>query len=244
MKFLKNHCGATGALASLIALAVVAGCASTSVTNRDQVASSNLPRPGQIWIYPFAATPDEVRPESSLAGQSPADSQPDPEQVAEGQKLAAQIASGLVEKIHDMGLPAAIGTAGTRPQLNDLVIEGSILSVQAGSAAKRVAIGFSSGQSEMKVAVEGYQMTATGLRKLGSGDVGSAGNKTPGSAVGLAVLVATANPAGLIISTGVKVYGEKSGSSKLEGRAKKIAEEIGAVLKMRFQEQGWISAAS
>lgn len=124
--------------------------------------------------------------------------------------MASQITANLVQQISALGLSAASGSAATRPQLNDLVIQGSILSLQEGSAAKRVAIGFSAGQSEMKVAVEGFQMTANGLHKLGSGDVGSGGNKTPGSAVGLAALVATGNPAGLIDSTGMKVYGEKA----------------------------------
>jgi hypothetical protein len=53
-------------------------------------------------------------------------------------------------------------------------------------------------------------------------------------------MLATANPAGLIISSGVKAYGEASGSSTVEGRAKATAKEIAAVLKQRFQAQGWI----
>jgi hypothetical protein len=59
--------------------------------------------------------------------------------------------------------------------------------------------------------------------------------------VGLAALVATHNPAGLIIGTGVKAYKEKSGSATVEGRAKQTAKEIADVLKTRFQEQGWIN---
>jgi hypothetical protein len=39
----------------------------------------------------------------------------------------------------------------------------------------------------------------------------------------------------------MKVYGEASGSSKVEGRAKKTAEEIAGQLKIRFQQAGWIS---
>jgi hypothetical protein len=244
MEFIKAQFGARLA-AGLIALAMTAGCASTTVSNRQQLVTEDLPRPPQIWVYDFAATPADVPPESSLAGQATPDVAPQTaDEIAEGRKLASQIAADLVQQIRDMGLPAANGSAATRPQLNDLVIDGSILSVQQGSAAKRVAIGFSSGQSEMKVAVEGFQMTANGLRKLGSGDVSSGGNKTPGSAVGLAALVATGNPAGLIVSTGMKVYGEKSGSSTVEGRAKQIAQEIGDALKKRFQQQGWISSAS
>ena len=75
---------------------------------------------------------------------------------------------------------------------------------------------------------------------LGSGTSDSAGGKTPGAAVGAATFIATANPAGLIVSTGMKVYGEKSGKSKIEGRAEQTAKEIAELLKKRFTEQGWI----
>jgi hypothetical protein len=229
----------------LFTFVMAAGCASTTISNRQQVATGYLQRPAQIWVYDFAATPADIPPESSFADQGTSNTVPQTtEQIAEGRKLGSQIASELVQQIRGMGLAATNGSAATRPQLNDLVIEGAILSIQQGSAAERIAIGFSAGQSELKVAVEGLQMTANGLRKLGSGDVSSAGNKTPGSAVGLAVLIATHNPAGLIVSTGMKVYGEKSGSNTVEGRAKQIAKEIAGALKTRFQQQGWISGAS
>ena len=42
------------------------------------------------------------------------------------------------------------------------------------------------------------------------------------------------------MSGGMKVYGEKSGKSKLEGRAEATAQEIADVFRQRFQEQGWI----
>jgi hypothetical protein len=38
----------------------------------------------------------------------------------------------------------------------------------------------------------------------------------------------------------MKVYGEASGSSKVEGRAKSTAKEIADQLKLRFEQQGWI----
>ena len=78
------------------------------------------------------------------------------------------------------------------------------------------------------------------LRKVGSGTLQAGGSKTPDAALGVAGLIATGNPAGLIISTGMKVYGEESGSSKVQGRAKATAKEIADVLRQRFQEQGWI----
>jgi len=95
--------------------------------------------------------------------------------------------------------------------------------------------------SELSTAVEGYLVTAQGLRKLGSGTVQAGGSKTPGAALGDVVAVASGNPVGLIVSSGMKVYGEASGKSKLEGRAKATAGEIADQLKIRFQEQGWIA---
>ncbi|MGH8065503.1 MAG: DUF4410 domain-containing protein [Candidatus Entotheonellia bacterium] len=225
----------------LFAMVVAAGCASTKVTDREELVTGQLPRPDHIWVYDFAATAADVPADSTLAGQYSAGATPQTAgQIAAGRQLGAQIAAQLVAQIRGMGLPAAQAVAGTTPRINDIVIRGYLLSVKEGSAAERVAIGFGSGASELRTAVEGYQMTAQGLRKLGSGTVDSGGSKAPGEALGVAGLIATGNPAGLIISTGMKVYGEESGSSKVEGRAKQTAEEIADVLKKRFEQQGWI----
>jgi len=58
--------------------------------------------------------------------------------------------------------------------------------------------------------------------------------------LGLGVEIATHNPVGLIVSSGMKLYGEESGKSTVEGRAQQTAKEIADQLKIRFQEQGWI----
>ena len=137
-------------------------------------------------------------------------------------------------------MPAERASSRSTPQINDIVLRGYLLSVDEGSAMKRMTIGFGSGKSRLSVAVEGYQMTARGLRKLGSGKVDSGGGKKPGGAVPLAVTLATKNPLSLIVSTGMGVYGEKTGSAKIEGRAKQTAKTIAERLKTRFREEGWI----
>jgi len=227
------------ALLALLSVVVLAGCASTKVSNRQELVTGPLPRPNMIWVSDFAATPDQVPPDSAFSGHASAASET-PQEIATGQQLGAEIANQLVQQIQAMGMPAARVGPGTLPQLNDIVIRGYLISVQQGSAAERVAVGFGAGASDLKTAVEGFQMTPQGLRKIGSGDIDSGGNKTPGAALGAVTFLATANPAGLIVSTGMKAYGEVSGSSKIEGRAKATAKEIADVLKRRFQEQGWI----
>jgi hypothetical protein len=222
-------------------LLVVASCASTKVASRQEYTGGDLPRPEHIWVYDFVATAADVPADSELSGQHSEHPTPQTdEQIATGRKLGAEIAAELVKQILAMGLPAVHASTLTRPQLNDLVIKGYLLSIDEGSATKRIAIGFGSGTSHLKTAVEGFQMTAQGLRKLGSGALESGGSKGPGTGATLGVAIATGNPVGLIVSSGAKVYGEASGKSKLEGRAEQTAKEIADQLRKKFLEQGWV----
>jgi hypothetical protein len=225
----------------LLSLCIAIGCATTKVTNQQQLVTGQLPKPNNIWVHDFVATPADIPADSALANQYSAPPTPQTaKQIAEGHKVGAKIAAELVAQIRALGMPAMQVTSQITPQINDIVIRGYLLSVDTGSADKRVAIGFSSGVSELKVAVEGFQMTNQGLRKIGSGTVDSDGNKTPGMAATAALTIATHNPLGLIVSTGMKVYGEESGSSTIEGRVKQTVKEISDQLKTRFQQEGWI----
>jgi len=69
-----------------------------------------------------------------------------------------------------MGVGYQTGIAGskrsmarqTTMQLNDIVLRGYLLSIEEGSAAKRVAIGFGSGASELRT-IDGARATETRL---------------------------------------------------------------------------------
>ena len=228
-------------LGCLVAVAVFAGCASTEVTSSQPLVNGRLPRPNNVWVYDFAATPADVPPGSSFADPSYRPSQPQtPEEIAAGRQAGAEVAASLVERIRDMGLPAERPSQQMQPQTNDLVIWGYFISLDEGSAAQRIAIGFGSGSSQLTTAVEAYQMTPTGLRKLGWAKVDAGGSKTPGSALGVLGFIVTANPVGLIVGGGVKAYGEASGRSGVAGRARATAKAIAKELKPQFEQEGWI----
>lgn len=224
------------------ALAVIAGCASTNVTQQSPVVNEAIARPNQIWVYDFVAAPADVPLDSSIGSEVSAPSTPPTtEQLQTGRQFGALIAKNLVADIQAMGLSAVQAGPGSSPQVGDGVIRGYLVSVEGGSAVKRFAIGFGSGTSEMDTVVEGYLMTPQGLRKLGSGTLSSSGNKTPGIAAPAAIAIATGNPVGLIVVGGMKIYGETSGRNTLEGRAKATADAIAEQLRIRFQDRGWIS---
>jgi hypothetical protein len=243
MRVMKSYANAIGLL---FGVAMLAGCASTKVTEQTPMTAPGLARPSQIWVYDFIAAPSDMPADSSLAGQVGAPkTPPTPEEIETGRKYGVMIAEELVKDIRDMGMPAIeAGPGSPSPAIGEAVIRGYIVSTEGGggrSMVKRMVIGFGAGTAEMDTVVEGYVMTSQGLRKLGSGTLTSSGNKTPGLVVPAAVAIAAANPIGLIVVGGAKIYGAASGRSGLQGRAKSTADEISAQLKIRFQDRGWIA---
>jgi hypothetical protein len=237
---MKSHSRIVPCLIAIFVIVII-GCASTKITDHQRIVNEKITRPDHILVYDFVATTADMPADSALAGQYSDHSKPQTaEQIEIGRKLGAQIAEELVEEIRAMGMPAERAPKGATAQINDILIRGYLISVNEGSKAKRFGIGLGSGASELQTVVDGYQMTAQGQRKLGSAEMDASGGKTPGAAVGIAALVATHNPLGLIVSTGMHVYGEKSGSAKIEGRAKQTAKEIADHLKIRFEQEGWI----
>jgi hypothetical protein len=231
-------------VAVLFALVVLAGCASTKVTEETPMQRPGLARPNTIYVYDFAANQADIPPDSSILSKlSLSSTTSSQDEVSAGRELGAAIAQELTADINAMGLNAVQASPGSSPRIaiGDGVIRGYIVSAEGGSSAKRFVIGFGSGTSEMDTVVEGYVMTANGLEKLGSGTLDSSGNKTPGLVAPAAVAIATGNPVGLIVMGGLKVYGEASGRNKLQGRAKATADQIANQLKIRFRERGWIS---
>ncbi len=225
----------------VFALVTLAGCASTTVTSRETYQGERLARPERILVHDFAATPADL-PAWSAAAKLYASSAPppDPAVLELGRTLGAQVAQELVTKIQGMGLPAVRAAGQPAPRGGEIVLIGYFTSLDEGSTAKRVALGFGSGAAEMTTYVEGYLMTDQGLRKLGSGTVDAGGGKVPGVVAPLAVTLATANPIGLIVGGAVKVGGEVTGKSTIEGTAKRTAEKLAEELRVGFQRQGWI----
>jgi hypothetical protein len=227
------------AASALFVLAALAGCASTKMTSSQPYTGAALARPDRILVEDFGATPGDVPADSALAPEAAGATLQTAEDVEVGRKLAAEVARQLTKDLQDMGLPA-VQAAGQAPRPGDVVIKGNFYSVDEGSTGKRVLLGFGSGKAELRTAVEAYQMTPEGLRRLGGGTTDSGGGKTPGMVMPLAVFAATANPIGLVVVGAAKVYGEESGRSTIEGAGKRTADAIAARLKVGAQKQGWI----
>jgi len=226
----------------LLAVILSGGCASiTSTAQPTQLGREKIAKPSRIIVHDFAATEADI-PIWSVSAEkytSPS-TPPTAEQIQTGRKLGRQIAKEVVAQINAMGLTAVETAGNPGPRHGDIVIVGYLESMNEGSAVDRVVLGFGEGSASLRVAVEGYLMTAHGLRLLGSGDVDSGGGKSPGLIVPLVVTAATANPVGLVVGGALKAGGELSGEDTIEGTARRTAEEIGRHLQERFEDEGWI----
>jgi len=232
------------ALGSLLLLASSA-CSSTKVVERESnVGDEKIARPDRILVYDFGSTLDDIPPDSPLAQQiSTPETPPTEEALEAGRQLGAEVAKQLADQISAMGLPGVRAIDQPPPRPGELVIRGYFVSIDQGSATKRVLVGFGSGAADLKTFVEGYLMTEQGLRRLGSGEIdsGSRGS-SPGLIVPLAVTIATANPIGLAVGGAVKLAGEATGSETIRASGKRTADLIAKELRPKFEEQGWIAA--
>ena len=225
----------------LLVLVLAVGCASTEVTKQSMMNAEEIPKPARIYVYPFASTPADIPSWSAAAGRYAQPSvPPTPKELEAGRELGAMVAKELVTAINNMGILAIEGSNQSVPQVNDGLLIGYFEAVDEGSAAKRMIVGFGSGGADLKTVVEGYQMTPSGPRRMGSSELQAGGNKTPGVVVPIAVFAATSNPIGLIVMGSAKVAGEVTGKSGVEGTAKRTAKAIADQLQERFKKRGWI----
>ena len=97
-----------------------------------------------------------------------------------------------------IGLSAKIGllkeggrALGPPPQNGNIILHGGFISVDEGSRLERVILGFGAGANKMRTYVEGYLVTATGWKPIGSGEIKAGGGNTPGMILPAVVGIAT-----------------------------------------------------
>jgi hypothetical protein len=125
---------------SVVALLLLAGCAKTSVTQRQYYEGPRLARPDRIIVYDFAASASDLPAGYAVAIAAPPASQTS-DDVTLGRKLGAEVAKELVSELQGMGLPAVQAAGQAPPRVGDVTIVAYFVSVDPGSVAKRFALG-------------------------------------------------------------------------------------------------------
>lgn len=229
----------TGALAIAVALT---GCGTARVRQESSYRGA-LPRPSEIFVRPFAASPEEVKVHmgigAHLKGQTSYSARTAAE-LKEGRKLAWATAEELTKRIRAMGLPVRLSEDPVSG-VSALVIDGALISVDEGNSTERAVVGLGTGRSQLNMVVRVYEYMPEGRRFVDAFEVDATGGWKPGAAeMSIVGLAAGANPAVMILSNiGSSVASEKL-SAGINATAKHGADRIADVLARFFQQHGWI----
>jgi len=189
-------------------------------------------------VYDFAVTPSDVVSDTlgSTFGRSTSPSNKD---IAQARQVADSLASQLVAKLGKRGINAARASYDRAPPMNAIVLKGQFVSVDKGSRAKRMVIGFGAGSSELRVRGQVYQATEYGLRRIVQAEAKATGSKMPGMAVPVAGGAAAGTVAtSAVISGGMNVTKEVRGG--LDSDAGNLADEIAKRAEAFYKRQGWL----
>jgi len=231
-------------LVMLFAVFVTIGCASSDIAELQRhYEEDSLLKPGRIIVYNFSASPDDITRDAAISGHYQRRTLP---QTAEEKKLGRQLgdklANELVKEIIALGMPAEHADSWHPPGIGNLLIMGEFISIDKGSRAKRMLIGFGAGAGELQTHVVGYQFTDEGLRRLGDAVIETSGGKMPGMIVPVAGGAVAGRAGTSVIMAGGMNVAQELGPESLNAAAKNTAKEIIRILSRAFAEQGWIPA--
>jgi hypothetical protein len=224
------------------ALLFAAGCASSGVAQRQStVEAEGLTRPELVVVYDFVGTPDDLPSDSVIARYYERRAVPQtPAQVELGRRLGRLVANYLVSDLQAAGIPAKHVDSAPVPLIGDAVIRGEFIAVNEGNRLTRVLIGFGTGAAVMKTLAETYQVTANGLRPLGSAQIEAGGGKLPGMLVPVGVGAAAGSIATSAVIGGGSNIAQEVGPETIEAAARRTAKEISGLIVDAYKTRGWL----
>jgi hypothetical protein len=225
-----------------VGLLLLAGCASSGVAQRQGApAAQELSRPGLVIVYDFVGTLDDLPSDSAISGAVQPHPVPQtPEEVELGRLLGRLVAKHLVGNLNQAGIEARPVASAPVPRIGDAVIRGEFIVIDEGSRLQRLLIGFGAGAADLRTLVEVHQVTATGLRPLGSAEIEAAGGRMPGVLVPIGLGAAFGNVAVSAAIAGISKIAQEAGPETIEAAARRTAGEISRLIIDAYRERGWL----
>ena len=227
---------ATPLLAALSIL--LAACATTKVAQQPAEASTeDLQRPARVVVGDFVGDRAELPADSAIATyleQRP--TPPTQQEIDMGRTLGERVEQQLVTELNNAGIQAQRAASAGEIRPGDGVIRGEFIVIDEGSRTKRMLLGFGAGAGELKTLVETYQMTPTGLRPLGAGQIQAAGGKLPGMLVPVGIGAAAAG----VLASGASNVMQERGPESIDAAAQRTAKEIARHMVEAYRQRGWL----
>ncbi len=213
------------AISLVLVMAMMVGCAQVNTNGIRRHKGRRLPSPRALVIYDFEQTGASIGL-NGTAGTGDTEDGLSTEELANRDEVGRVLADVLAKELEERGILTSRkrGPIGVPPET--MAIGGQIITVDDGSRAKRIFIGFGVGKSRMTSAAQLYALKATGPEIVWEYQNTTASGPKPGILttlpIGAAIQGVTLML--LVVNGGMSTMGELSSSST--SNAKRMAEEL------------------
>jgi hypothetical protein len=216
----------------LFAASLAVACAGARVGQTRRLADeSSIVKPSVVLVYDFA-----VRAQN--AAEPTTDEQR--ETLAKDRKIAHALAEVIVSNLLAKGIDSRFAYEDDATPLDALLLKGRFITIEEGSTAKRMLIGFGVGAQELRVQLETYQVTAGGgQRPLSISEASADSGKMPGIAASVTAGAMVGNVVvSAAVSSGMASFRELSAA--MQKSVKQLGEAITERGVAFYQRQGWL----
>ena len=221
---------ARSGLAMLAALAILAGCADARTKEAKIAETGALSKPDRIVVFPFSYSPEQ---EPGVGEQRELTE----EEKETGRQVAKLVADSLVDTLNEeIDIVASTVSSSTPPAGTTLAIEGEFLSIDEGSGAARVIVGFGAGRSKLLTKARAYHMSAGNKVLVSEYELSADSGFMPGLISGA--------PSGVegVAVAGAGVALDTTLGNDTIADAKRTGEELADELIKVMQSKGWVEA--
>jgi Domain of unknown function (DUF4410) len=227
---------------AMLAAAMLTGCASTEITT-DDVSWKAEPKPDQLIVFDFAASPDEVKLDHGLIADVRELVNREPRTVQEkkiGHSVADALAEALVADLRKAGLPAVRAVHVVEPGVRPLQVKGQILSVDEGNRTRRVIVGLGVGRSTVETRVQLYEAIRGRAQLLEQMTATTRSGRKPGMAEMIGVGALTGHIITSTVLSGAASGASEALSANVDALSKTMAKKLSAKIVEYYQERGWL----
>lgn len=233
---------------AVCALLALGGCAGGDLHDMKSYTNRQLPRPDEIYVYPFAADFGDTSTDSGLLSRLESSGDPATTRHAiqqEALQVRDAVTDEIVKRLRDGGLPAVRATATPPAGRNVLIVNGAFRKVSAGNRTRRLVIGLGTGKSDVETDVRLWYQPADGTPELVRRyDASAEGGKEPGIAETAGIGAAIGHlGTSLGIGAGAHAATETLRDS-VNDDAKRVADTIAKEIGDFGHAQGWTAAGA
>lgn len=210
-------------LALLLIVALVAGCAPVNTNGLRRYQGQRLPAPRGIVVYDFEPTGHSI---GLGDGSSDGDAGLSAEDMENRREVGRVLADVLAKELEKRGILTSRRSGPLAVPEGLLAINGQILTVDEGSRAKRVLIGFGSGRSRLSSVAQLHGNTDAGIATLWEYQNTAASGAKPGilTTLPIGIAVQGVTVLVLVVNGGMATMGELSSVST--ANAKRMGESL------------------